>query len=578
MTDPAEPTKPAEAPDAPRATVVAKKRHFRHVRALFAPVGRVLHKIPHPPWRSKRGIFLLFVLFGGFGAAATMGGVTAIGFSETPAFCGMCHTMDPELKAYAMSPHKDVACAECHVEPGAAGFIKAKANGTKQLFDIITGKFPTPIEPPDHAKLPAVKDTCLKCHSLDNLTANGGPVKLVLRPRYLPDETNTQQTVAVMLRPGGLGDSSGVMGVHWHVAQKVTYTTSDIKSSKIDLIEITEKDGTTKQYISGKQVAVSTDVKVDIDRLKASETNRRMDCIDCHNRIGHGVPSPDQSVDEAMAAGKISTSLPFVKRESLTLLNGNYPTLQAADTAIEGLQATYAAKYPIIAQSKSGQVTAAIDELKTEYRLIATPAMKVQAKTYPDNLGHQTSLGCFRCHDGGHYLVVKGQVTNKTIPSACSTCHTFPQVSSSASRFPLENKPTASASSSSLAAVIASIPLGAKPADHQDKLYVFSHKNSVKSVEPTGTSCAACHTRSYCENCHDSGAIKVKHDKMLYNHAEAAAAAGGTQSCNYCHQPISCAQCHKGPVLDNTAPGTSVKAPVALIGAPPAAIKPRATP
>jgi len=545
-------TEPTEAPQADGA---GPKRRFRRVRAPFAPLGRVLHKIPHPPWRSKRGILLLFILFGGFGAAATMGGVTAVGFSETPAFCGMCHTMDPELKAYAMSPHRDVTCAECHVEPGAAGFIKAKANGTKQLFDIITGQFPTPIEPPDHAKLPAVKDTCLKCHSLDELTANGGPVKLVLRPRYLPDKTNTQQTVAVMLRPGGLGDSSGVLGVHWHVAQKVTYTTSDIRSRKIDLVEITAKDGTTKQYISGSQVAVSTDVKPDVARLKSSETNRRMDCIDCHNRIGHGIPSPDQTVDEAIAAGKISATLPYIKRESVALLNGNYVSLKAADTAIDGLKATYAAKYPLIAQAKSGQVTAAIDELKTEYRLIATPAMKVQAKTYPDNLGHQTSLGCFRCHDGAHYLVVKGQVTNKTIPSACSTCHTFPQVSGSASRFPLANK----SASSSLASAIANIPLGAKPAGHKDKLYVFSHKNSVKSAEPTGTSCAACHTRAYCENCHNSGAIKVNHDRMLYNHADSVAAAG-VQSCQYCHQPISCAQCHKGPVLDATAPVTSINA------------------
>jgi nitrate/TMAO reductase-like tetraheme cytochrome c subunit len=574
MTEPAEPTMPTEAPDAPPASGAGPKRRFRRVRALFAPVGRVLHKIPHPPWRSKRGIFLLFVLFGGFGAAATMGGVAAVGFSETPGFCGMCHTMDPELKAYAMSPHRDVTCAECHVAPGVAGFVKAKVNGTKQLFDIVTGQFPTPIEPPDHAKLPPVKDTCLKCHSLDGLTANGGPVKLVLRPRYLPDKANTQETVAVMLRPGGLGDSSGVLGVHWHVAQKVTYTTSDVRSSKIDLIEITEKDGTVKQYISGKQVAVSTDVKTDVDRLKASETTRRMDCIDCHNRIGHGIPSPDQTVDEAMAAGKISPALPFVKREGVALLNGNYPTLQAADTAIDGLQTTYATKYPLVAKSQAGQVSAAIDELKSEYRLIATPAMKVQAKTYPDNLGHQTSLGCFRCHDGGHYLVVKGKVTTQTIPSECSTCHTFPQVSGSASRYPLVTKPAGS----SLASAIANIPIGAKPADHKDKVYVFSHKNATSSVEPTGTSCAACHTRSYCENCHNSGAIKVKHDSMLYNHASAAAAAGGTQSCNYCHQPISCAQCHKGPVLDNSAaPGISSTAPKASALAPPVAIKLRPT-
>jgi len=448
-TEPSGPTEPTSAPTEAEAKI-RPVRHFRRTRALFAPLTRILGKIPHPPWRSKRGVFLIFVLFGGFGAAAAIGGTSAVAFSETPAFCGMCHTMDPELKAYAMSPHKEVACAECHVEPGVAGFVKAKANGTKQLIDIISGKYPMPIEPPDHAKLPAVKDTCLKCHSLNQITENGGPVKLILRPRYRLDETNTRDTVAVMLRPAGLGEATGARGVHWHVQQTVTYTTKDVRAQKIELVEFKAKDGTTKQYIAGTEVGVSTDVKPDIDRLKSSETNRQMDCIDCHNRVGHGVPSPDQAVDEAMAAGRISTDLPFIKRDSVALLKGSYSSDNAADKAIEGLRATYAAKYPLVATAHSGQVTAAIDELKIQYRLIATPAMKVQAKTYPDNLGHQTSPGCFRCHDGAHFLVVKGQITNQKIPSTCDTCHTFPQIGASASSF----------------------PLGIKPLNHKDKLYV----------------------------------------------------------------------------------------------------------
>src|SRR5665811_998776 len=234
---------------------------------------------------------------------------------------------------------------------------------------------------------------------------------------------------------------------------------------------------------------------------------RDRDCIDCHNRIGHGVPSPDRAIDEAIGAGRISTTLPFIKRDSVALLNGNYPTLQAADTAIDGLRATYAAKYPLALTTQAKQVTAAIAELKVEYRLIATPAMKVQAKTYPDNLGHQDSPGCFRCHDGAHFLVVKGKVTNKKIPSECSTCHTFPQIGPSAS----------------------SLPLGSKPATHKNDLYVFDHKNAVSKLEPAGTTCAACHTRAYCVDCHNSGAVNVKHDNMLYNHASAITTAGGLQ-------------------------------------------------
>jgi nitrate/TMAO reductase-like tetraheme cytochrome c subunit len=551
MTDPVEPVE-SEAPTEPAALTAAgeadpPRKHFRHTRAVFAPVGWVLHKIPHPPWRSKRGMLVIGVAVAGFGLVAGVGSMTAISFSETPAFCGMCHTMDPELKAYAMSPHKDVTCAECHINPGLGGFVKAKANGTKQLLHILTGQYPTPIEPPDHADLPPVKDTCLKCHSLEDITANGGPVKLVLRPRYKSDEANTRESIAIMIRPAGMGQGSGttgttgapgavadngVKGVHWHVQQKVTYTSSDIHAQKIDLVNFTAEDGTVEQYIAGTQVAVSTDVTPDLERIKSSQTTKTMDCIDCHNRVGHAVPSPDRAIDEAIGAGLISTNLPFIKRDSVALLNGDYPTLAAADTAISGLRTTLAAKYPLVVKAQAKQVTQAIDELKVQYRLIATPAMKVQAKTYPDNLGHQTSLGCFRCHDGAHYLVVKGQITNKTIPSECSTCHTFPQIGASASSF----------------------PLGSKPVTHKDKLYVFSHKLGAKGVDPSGQSCAACHKKTYCENCHNSGAIKVKHTSMLYNHAAAIQTAGGTTACAYCHLPVYCEKCHKGPVLDPNAP------------------------
>jgi nitrate/TMAO reductase-like tetraheme cytochrome c subunit len=558
MTSPTEPTEPTEPADVPEAShgddKIRPERRFRRIRAMFAPAGRVLSKVPHPPLGSKRGLFLLFLLVAGFGSVVTVGGVTAVKYTETASFCGRCHTMDPELKAYAMSPHKELTCAECHVEPGAAGWIEAKAKGTKQLFEVATGQFPTPIPPPDHAELPAVRDTCLKCHSLTELTANGGSVKLVLRPRYQLNEANTRETVAVLLRPGGLGESSGVQGVHWHVAQTVTYTTGDIRSRKIDLVEIKTPNGTSNQYIAGSEVSVSSDVKPDIERLKLSQATKRMDCIDCHNRIGHGIPSPDQVVDEAIDAGKISSALPFIKRDGVALLNGNYPSLEAADKAINGLRATYATRYPLVFKSQEAQVTRAIDELKVQYRLIATPAMKVQAKTYPDNLGHQRSLGCFRCHDGAHFLVEKGRVTNKTIPSECSTCHTFPQINESAPKFPLTAKPASSA----LASALANIPMGIKPANHTAKLWVFSHKNTATNVEPTGTSCAACHTPSYCENCHKSGAIKVKHDAMLYKHADAAAAAGGTQACAYCHQPATCAFCHKDPVLRTNAPTLTI--------------------
>ena len=76
------------------------------------------------------------------------------------------------------------------------------------------------------------------------------------------------------------------------------------------------------------------------------------------------------------------------------------------------------------------------------------------------------------------------------------------------------------------------------------------------SVEPAGTDCGSCHQRQYCEDCHTTGAIKVTHDEMLYNHAKSIRVSGG-RACAYCHQPVFCATCHTGNPLETPADKTT---------------------
>jgi ribosomal protein S27E len=45
--------------------------------------------------------------------------------------------------------------------------------------------------------------------------------------------------------------------------------------------------------------------------------------------------------------------------------------------------------------------------------------MKVSWQSYPENIGHFYSAGCFRCHDGQH-LSREGKVIRKD----CAICHT----------------------------------------------------------------------------------------------------------------------------------------------------------
>ena len=501
------------------------------IRGLLRRVGAPLRRIPHPSLHTARGRFIVLVLVAGFGSMMTVVGVAAVSWTETADFCGRCHTMGPELKAYAMSPHREVKCAECHVEPGALGWVKAKLNGTRQLIGVLTGTFPQPIPAPDHADLPPTSDTCVRCHDPKSLVENGGPVNLVLQDKYALDEANTQSTIALVIRPSGFGGTTVQRSVHWHITEEVDYIASDPRAQRIPYVTIKETNGENEEFIVASEVTDSADVQADIDRLTAKYPLRRMDCIDCHNRVGHGIPPPDQAIDDSIGDGSISKHLPYIKQQGVDLLTTDYATYEDANRAIEGLNEYYEAAYPLVGQIMEPQLGEAITELQRIYRLVATPEMRVSGATYPSNLGHQSAPGCFRCHDGAHFKVVDGALTKEAIPAACATCHTFPQIG----------------------AVESGVLIGKRPATHDDKLWVFSHKSRVTSLDPASTTCGACHTRTYCEGCHDTEAVKVTHDEMLFNHA-AVMQKTGTQACAYCHQPAFCTQCHAEPMLPNPYP------------------------
>ena len=256
-----------------------------------------------------------------------------------------------------------------------------------------------------------------------------------------------------------------------------------------------------------------------------------MSCYDCHNRVGHSVANPRTGFDYKLSTGAVDPTLPYIKREGMRILWSGFPDDATADAEVDKLADFYATNYPEIAATKGAQIDAAIDEIKTLYRLTATPEMKVTAATYPDHMGHLDFPGCFRCHDGGHFLVVDGVATNKSIPSTCDTCHTFPQIGPA----------------------VASLPLGEPPSTHDDELWVFNHKSVATSVDPGGQDCGECHARDYCVNCHSTGAVTVDHDEMATNHAQVIRDQGN-QACAYCHQPVYCARCHAEPVLPVTSP------------------------
>jgi nitrate/TMAO reductase-like tetraheme cytochrome c subunit len=530
---------------APLAASAGKVR-FKRTRKAFA-------KVPHPPKGSKRFIALTIVSTA-FVVGGIVGGVMwFIPYSESVSFCTTCHTMIPQHKSFDVSAHGDVACGECHVAPGVVGWVKAKMAGTQELKALILNNYPTPIPPIPHEDLPPTNVTCMKCHSLERINTPGNPIKLILRPRYETDKANTMQQVAVAIRPTGLGSSRSAdngtstvdassgeqdvldpRGVHWHVAVPVAVYSTDETYQTIPLVEYKNESGQTESFIQASEIGLPSNVAPDIDRVKAQSVQHTMDCIDCHNMVGHNIPDPSRALDQSMSEGTISPSLPYIKRDALALLNQTYESDEQGAIAIEAFGNDYAKRNPSVAAENPQAITDATKEIGKIFTVTTTPAMKTVWDSYPDNLGHQRSPGCFRCHDGAHVKVIGGQATDQVIPSTCSTCHTFPQVGTT----------------------VSGLQLGVPPASHADKLYVFSHKNDVTSVDaafspasPTDASCSTCHQRTYCENCHNSGAVKVTHDEMLYNHAESVKKSS-MGACAYCHQPVYCATCHSTDFTD----------------------------
>ena len=333
-------------------------------------------------------------------SAATYKGLEVM---ESVEFCGMaCHSvMEPEHTAHQRSPHSRVKCAECHIGPGADWFVKSKMDGAWQLVAVALDIYPRPIPTPLHDLRPA-RDTCEQCHWPTKFVGD----KLSVRKHYEEDEENTELTTALLLRVGG-SEGVGSTGIHWHVDPDVSIRyRSDETREEIYDVELTDSDGVVTEYS---------------DRKAPEEGGiwRTMDCVDCHNRPSHIYQPPGNEIDRAISTGLIDRTLPYVKRESLRIIDAEYDSHEAARVTItEELTQFYADNYPEVAGENSEAITAAADTLGDIYSVNVFPQMQVWWNTYPNHIGHEQSPGCFRCHKKSMRTAERVQISRE-----CDTCH-----------------------------------------------------------------------------------------------------------------------------------------------------------
>ncbi len=421
---------------------------------------------------SPRWVLVLpYAVLGVLTLMVLTGGMYAWEYTNSPKFCGTaCHTMPPEDTAYKLSPHANVTCEECHI--GRASFVNQltrKSQGIKETYDQVFKLYKYPIRA--EALRPA-RDTCEKCHQPETFSNDS----LHVISHFANDIPNTPSKIYLVLKTGGGAKREGLgRGIHWHIVNKVQYYPFDELAQQIPYVRVYNDDGTTTEYI---------DVESGFDPSTLDESKLvSMDCLTCHNRITHNFSFPEESVNTAMARGQINSEIPQIHKKAVEVLSAQYASRSEAFAAVDKLTAYY--KTTDYYAGHGEQISSALQAIKDIYDRTVFHDQQIDWTTYPNNLGHINSPGCFRCHDGKH-LDSKQQA----IRLECNVCHSIPVVKG-ADDFVTKIE----------------ISTGLEPDTHLNPNWISLHNKAF------GASCTACHTMddpggtsntSFCSNsaCH----------------------------------------------------------------------------
>jgi nitrate/TMAO reductase-like tetraheme cytochrome c subunit len=503
-----------EKPTRPTPSKDQRKRWLRRPRWLRWPNFTVDLSRP----KHRRNLFFASVGLGGVAIALLAVGLQALHYVESSEFCGeLCHPMESMNVRYERSPHANVECAACHVGPGAAAFVKSKIAGTKELFALATNTYHRPIKSPVHGLRPA-REICGECHTPTSFKDN--VIKTIVH--YDDDEANTPVQSVFILKMGGWRESTGVSeGIHWHSTNPIYYIAADEQRQVILWVGAEQADGSLKEYYARDMLNMAWSSYVEEARAKGEV--RLMDCIDCHNRAGHFIPSPEVTVDEAIHVDLIPADLPYIRAKAVEVLTPVYASEAEAYEAIDGLADVYRAGD---LGGRQSDLDAALAELKKIYSESHFPDVKLDWRVNPNNARHSPFPGCFRCHDGKHAAVDRAGNEVGIISVKCNLCHTVPIVGRGDDML-----------------VEAPVITGAVPASHSDFRWTIEHRSTT---EDERQDCYTCHGQSFCSNaaCHN-----LSHPPdMAFTHADEYRKTG-TQVCYTCHQDVLCSRCHPGGIV-----------------------------
>jgi len=376
-------------------------RFFASIKNFFFPPEGT------PTWLK----LLPYVILGVLTTLLLTAGVYGWEYTNSPEFCGQaCHTMPPEYTSYLTSPHARIDCVDCHIGKGfIATRITRKAGDLKHVTKTIFHDYEFPIRAHD---LQPARETCELCHLPEKFSDDS----LREIQRYKNDVDNTPISTYLTMKTGGGSQREGLgRGIHWHIENPVYYFASDPENQEIPYVKMVDNEGNVSEYI---------DTEVDFDPADIDETElKEMDCITCHNRITHLVPTPEDTIDQLIARDAIPDDIPEIRNKALQTYTRLFETTQMGLNNIAGLDGYYKTYYPDYYAANQEKISAAIEALQDAYSASVYPEQNSDWTSHPNNIGHKDSPGCFRCHDGKHL-----NTEQEAIRLECNLCHSIPIV------------------------------------------------------------------------------------------------------------------------------------------------------
>lgn len=252
-------------------------------------------------------------------------GYVGIRATDSPEFCASCHYMEPYVQNWKTSSHNDVACIECHAEPGVGGYLARKARLLSEVIRYWTGSYSS--QPDAHLS----DAQCLSCHEqegLDRTQTYSQDIQFSHKNHYKTpsrgvklncntchselvqgDHTAVNQSTCIdchfMGRPEGkpLGSCQGCHGAPKDKIriEGITFNHSEYLKSDVDCL-------TCHTHVTSGSGDVPPDkcYSCHVERFQqygntekihnVHVTDQQLTCRDCHTKIKHGEFQLNQAI------------------------------------------------------------------------------------------------------------------------------------------------------------------------------------------------------------------------------------------------------------------------------------------